>query len=135
MHAGEHPLHQGGLPRTWSHHTPETKAKNIYKFRLNQEPVHTTHQEIKPNQISIQKKKNKQRSNRLDSCPLPDLAMDDDPAILPGRVPYDIGGGEELLGAGHLILRHGLHHHSLAPPAPRFNLRGLRKEEDDAELS
>lgn len=63
------------------------------------------------------------------------LAMDDDPAILPGRVPYDIGGGDELLAAGRLILRHGLHHHSLTTPAPRFNLRGLRKEEDDAELS
>jgi hypothetical protein len=56
------------------------------------------------------------------------LAMDDDPAILPGRVPYDIGGGEELLGAGRLILRHGLHHHSLAPPALRFNLRGCGRK-------
>lgn len=74
------------------------------------------------------KKKCRDRIDSINSCPLPDLAMDDDPAILPGRVPYDIGGGEELLGAGRLILRHGLHHHSLAPPAPRFNLRGCGRK-------
>ena len=86
MHGGAHPLPQGGPPRTWSHHKPET----------NQTGQQNRQSLTKSNQISVSPSEPRERYKK--DLPLADLSADDDPAVLPGGVEGDLGRGEQLLG-------------------------------------
>lgn len=87
MHGEAHPLPQGGPPRTWSHHTPETN-----------QPEKQSEADQTISEVGSLSSPQMQEKHSKDDLLLTRLAADDDPAVLPGGVESNLGCGEELLG-------------------------------------